>query len=113
MSVAHFDSFSFQMQVSDLANFMRKMLEKNNWNTGLGSDFIGTYDKVRRLSAQELRYLYYYLAYPEKFWKIANHYYNAHKAWLSGRNIEKLEKLIAQERVREEFLVMMGNFVGI
>ncbi len=113
VSVAHFDSFSFQMQVSDLANFMRKMLEKNNWNTGLGSDFIGTYDKVRRLSAQELRYLYYYLAYPEKFWKIANHYYNAHKAWLSGRNIEKLEKLIAQERVREEFLVMMGNFVGI
>lgn len=54
-------------------------------------DLICAYDRVRRLTAVELNYLYLYMAYPEKFWKIANRYYNTHKAWVSGRNIEKLE----------------------
>lgn len=109
-AIVHFDSFAYQIRVSDLANFMRKMLEKNNWNTGLGMDFIRAYDGVRKLTAQELRYLYLYMAYPEKFWKIANHYYNARKAWVSGRNIEKLEKFIRQEEERERFLETLFHF---
>lgn len=112
IAIVHFDSFSYQIRVSDLANFLRKMMEKNNWNTGLGMDVISAYDKVRRLSAQELRYLYLYMAYPEKFWKIANHYYNAHKAWISGRNIEKLEKFIEQETQREQFLEILFHFTS-
>lgn len=111
-AIVNFDCFSYHVRVSDLANFLRKMMEKNNWNTGLGMDFIRAYDEVRRLSGQELRYLYLYLAYPEKFWKIANRYYNSHKAWLSGRNIEKLEKVIAQEGAREQFLQMLFHFTA-
>ena len=111
-AIVHFDSFSYQIRVSDLANFMRKMLEKNNWNTELGMDLIHAYDRVRKLSAGELQCLYLYMAYPEKFWKIANHYYNAHKAWISGRNIEKLDKLISQESSREQFLKLLFNFTS-
>lgn len=111
-AIVHFDSFSYQIRVSDLANFMRKMLEKNNWNTELGMDLIHAYDRVRKLSAEELRCLYLYMAYPEKFWKIANHYYNAHKAWISGRNIEKLDKLIRQEPAREQFLELLFSFTS-
>lgn len=112
MAVVRFESFAYQIRVSDLANFLRKMMEKHNWNTGLGMDFIRAYDRVRKLSAAELRYLYLYMAYPEKFWKIANRYYNAHKAWISGRNIEKLEKFIAQENEREQFLEMLSHFTA-
>ena len=111
-AIVHFDSFSYQIRVSDLANFMRKMLEKNNWNTGLGIDLIRAYDRERKLSGTELRCLYLYMAYPEKFWKVANHYYNAHKAWVSGRNIEKLDKLIRQEPAREQFLELLFNFTS-
>lgn len=112
IALVHFDCFAYQIRVSDLANFIRKMMEKHNWNTGLGMDFIRAYDNERKLSAKELRYLYLYMAYPEKFWKIANHYYNAHKAWISGRNIEKLEKFIAQEKEREQFLEMLFHFTS-
>ncbi len=111
-AVVRFESFAWQIRVSDLANFLRKMMEKHNWNTGLGMDFIRAYDRVRRLSAEELRYLYLYMAYPEKFWKIANHYYNARKVWISGRNIEKLEKFISQEKEREQFLEMLFHFTS-
>lgn len=109
-AIVGFDSFSYQMQVGDIANFMRKMLEKHNWNTGLGFEIVCSYDNVKKLSKAELRLLYCHLAYPEKFWKLANHYYNSHKAWLSGRNIEKLEKVIAQEETRTQFLQMLYHF---
>lgn len=111
IAIVGFEHFSYNMQISDLANFMRKMMEKNNWNTGLGMDLIQAYHTERKLSEIELKYLYVYLAYPEKFWKIANRYNNSHKAWLCGRNIEKLEKVVAQEEEREQFLEMLFHFV--
>ncbi len=111
-AIVNFDCFSYHVRVSDLANFLRKMMEKNNWDTELGMDLIKTYDNIRKLSPQEHRYLYLYLAYPEKFWKIANRYYNSHKAWLSGRNIEKLDKVILQEEARERFLQMLFRFTA-
>ena len=83
---------------------MRKMLEKNNWNTGLGMDLICAYDRVRRLTAVELNYLYLYMAYPEKFWKIVNFYYNSRKVWIPGRHMEKLERLLIQQGVKKAFL---------
>ena len=69
------------------------------------------YDSVRKLKPQEFSYLYFYLAYPEKFWKIANHYSQSHKAWLSGRNTEKLSKVITQEGAREHFLQTLAGKV--
>ena len=56
------------------------------------------------LSDARLNYLKLRLAYPEKFWKIANHYYNSRKSWIPDKNMEKLQILIGQEEKKEEFL---------
>ena len=36
--------------------------------------------------------------------KLVNFYYNSGKAWIPGRNLEKLEKLLAQEEEKVKFL---------
>jgi len=90
--------------VRDLYLFMRKLLEKNNWSQALGDMLLAEYNKIRPLSEQDYRQLYFRFAYPEKFWKIVNFYYNSGKAWIPGRNMEKLEKLFAQEREKQQFL---------
>ena len=48
--------------------------------------------------------LRYRLAYPEKFRKIVNYYYNSGKAWIPGKNMEKLALLQEQEQQKQEFL---------
>ncbi len=63
-----------------------------------------SYNGVRPLDERDYRQLYLRFAYPEKFWKIVNFYYNSGKAWIPGRNMEKLEKLFAQEREKKLFL---------
>lgn len=90
--------------VRDLYLFLRKLLEKNNWSQTLGDMLLESYNSVRNLTEQDYKQLYYRLAYPEKFWKIVNFYYNTGKAWIPGRNMEKIEKLFAQERDKQLFL---------
>lgn len=104
IAIVGLERFAYDLQIRDLANFVRKMMEKNNWDVQLGMALIEAYNEIHTLKEQEKQYLSFFLAYPEKFWKLANHYNNAHKSWLSERNVEKLEKVILQEEKREQFL---------
>lgn len=103
-AIVNMENYSYQFQIADLANFLRKMMEKNNWNIKTGMDLLECYNRERELRKEEFCYLYFYLAYPEKFWKIANHYNQSHKIWLSERDREKLEKVTGQELQKEQFL---------
>ncbi len=110
--ILNFEQMTYDIMVQDLANFVRKILEKYNWNTGLGIEMITEYTNVRKLLPEESEQLYLRLAYPKKFWKIANHYSSSRKSWISGRDIEKLEKIIAQEPQRKQFLKMLFYFTS-
>jgi len=90
--------------VRDLHLILRKLLEKTDWNISFGEELLKAYENYRPLPAISRIDLYYRLSYPEKFWKIANFYYNSGKAWIPGRNMEKLDKLLGQEEMKREFL---------
>ncbi len=90
--------------IRDLYLLLRKLLEKSNWSVELGRNLLSVYEAERPISAISRIDLYYRLAYPEKFWKIANFYYNSGKAWIPERNQEKLEKLMVQEKEKQQFL---------
>lgn len=90
---------------------MRKVMEKHNWNVDLGRSMMDAYERVLDMSSKEMRCLYYMFLYPEKYWKQINFYYNANKAWIPARNIEKLRSLEEQQPVRNRFLEQI--FAGI
>lgn len=90
--------------VRDLYLFLRKLLEKNNWSQTLGDLLLESYNREKPLTDRDYKQLYYRFSYPEKFWKIVNFYYNTGKAWIPERNMEKIEKLFAQEREKQLFL---------
>lgn len=102
--VINFEKFIRDNPVRDMYLLLRKLLEKSNWSITLGSDLLNSYQEVMPVSACSKIDLYYRLAYPEKFWKIANFYYNSRKAWIPERNQDKLEKLMSQEKEKQHFL---------
>ncbi len=91
----------------DLYQFMRKILEKQNWDPKLGLAMAEEYDKICTLDAAGRSYLRLRFAYPEKFWKLANHYYNHNKAWIPGKNTEKLQMLASQQEKMDAFLKIL------
>lgn len=91
-------------QMQDLYQFMRKVLEKYHWDIKLGMDMAAAYERELPIDSAQKEYLYILLLYPEKFWKIANHYYNSRKSWTSNQNTEKLKKCIASIDDKNRFL---------
>jgi len=104
ISVINFEKCICDSQVRDLCLFLRKLLEKSNWSPSVGNGLLEAYQQEKPLSARERKQLYFRLAYPEKFWKIVNFYYNAGKAWIPGKNLEKFDRLLRQEKEKEQFL---------
>lgn len=112
MAVINFEKYIRDNPVRDLYLFMRKLLEKNSWSIELGTLLINAYNEERTISYEEYNQLYYRFVYPEKFWKIVNFYYNSGKAWIPGRNLEKLEKLLNQEEEKISFLENFKSSCG-
>ena len=109
-AIVRFDRMRLDVQVSDLYLFLRKMMEKNRWNTELGGRILDAYARVRPMKAEEARCLLAMLTFPEKIWKTGNRYMNTRKSWLSFRNMEKLEKAASQEKERGRFLKYMEAY---
>ena len=102
-----FSKCRYDVQMADLYQFLRKILEKQNWSMRIGAAILEEYDKEKQIGKEEREYLRIRLAFPEKFWKLANYYYNHNKAWIPGKHMEKLELLTRQLDRRNSFLRML------
>lgn len=105
-AVTNFEHFRIDIQAQDLYYFLRKVMEKHQWNEQLGMRMLNAYEAVRPLNSAEREYIALNLAYPEKFWKTASSYYHSNKAWIPEKSVEKL-KLSAQQS--EEKLRFIEN----
>ncbi|MDE6761996.1 MAG: hypothetical protein K2J90_15165 [Lachnospiraceae bacterium] len=103
-AIVHFERFSKGNQLNDLYQFARKAMEKNHFDFELLEKIFQTYGQKIELSGEDYQYMYILFSYPEKFWKIANSYYNTNKAFLSPKYLEKLETVILQEKEKREML---------
>ena len=104
IATTNFDKWNFDVQAGDLYRFMRKILEKHQWNQELGKKILLAYHEIRPLTQAEVENLRIRFAYPEKYWKLANYYYTHNKAWISEKNLEKLERLRKQQEKWRDFV---------
>ena len=102
-AVTNFGHWSFDIQMADLYRFMRKILEKYNWNLKLAQEILREYNRIRTISEAEWQNLRVRFTYPEKYWKLANYYYSHKKVWISEKNVEKLQNLIRQRENWKDF----------
>lgn len=112
IAVINFEKCIRDNPVRDLYLFSRKLLEKNNWNIEMGKELIAVYQKENPLSAHDYVQLYYRFAYPEKFWKIVNFYFNSGKAWIPEKNTEKLKRVIEGEQNKQDFLDSIFSMIS-
>ena len=107
VAVIEYNRMHLGLQMEDLYRFMRKAMEKHGWSLSLGMDMLNAYEKVLPLGEKERKCLYYLFLYPEKYWKQINYYFNANKAWIPARNMDKIIGLEAQEESRIGFLRLL------
>lgn len=104
VAVTEFNKMHLGLQIEDLYYFMRKVMEKHDWDVDLGIGMLEAYERVLPMTRAEKECLYYLFLYPEKYWKQINFYYNANKAWVPARQTEKVRSLEQQQERRMEFI---------
>ena len=102
-AVTNFEHWGFDTQMADLYRFMRKILEKYNWDVRFGKDMLKAYHEIKPVSKEEWKNLKIRFSYPEKYWKLANYYYTHRKTWISVKNTEKLQNLIRQREAWKRY----------
>ena len=107
VAILNFDKMYYGVQMDDFYQYFRKIMEKNNWKEALAKKVLETYRDSRGISRPEAEYLYLRFAYPDKFWKIANHYLNGAKNRLIEKGQDKLESVRRQNEKRKEFLAFL------
>lgn len=108
--ITNFEKAKCGVQIRDLYDFMRKVLEKHSFNISLGNKMVEEYDKIRPISEEESKYLMLKFMYPEKYWKLLNHYNNNNKAWIPDKDIIKLKNITSHYEERMDFIKTMLNF---
>lgn len=104
IATVNFEKADYGFSLLDLYYFLRKAMEKNNWNTELGNIMINEYTRFHNLSETEIKILGVLLYYPEKYWKIVNHYFNSKKSWIAEKDMDKLDLVCEQEWQKTIFL---------
>ena len=107
MTAVNFEHVGRDLQAADLAYFLRKVMEKHDWNINVAYRLVDEYDRLKPLEDDDIDMLVTLLSFPEKFWKIINQYYNAGKAWVPAKNIDKLKIVIEQNMRRRELIDKM------
>ena len=102
-AVTNFEHWGFDTQMADLYRFMRKILEKYNWDVRFGKEMLKAYHEIKPVSKEEWTNLKIRFSYPEKYWKLANYYYTHRKTWISVKNTEKLQNLIRQREAWKRY----------
>lgn len=101
-AVTGFDKTSAGIQIQDFYLLFRKVMEKWEWDISLGEEMLNAYQCVRPIPKEEGKILKLMLAYPEKFWKVANQYYNNRKSWIPEKNMQKLIQTMNQVEKKTE-----------
>lgn len=109
IATTNFEKAEFGVQLHDFYYFLRKTMEKNDWNLELGEKMIQEYQSLHPISKEELYLLYILLLYPEKFWKVTNYYYNSKKTWIPQKNVQKLQAISQQASCKKKFLLRLLN----
>lgn len=104
IATINFDKICYGVQIFDLYCLLRKAMEKNNWDINIGINIVEAYNTEKEITMEEKELLYIFLAYPEKYRKLVNSYFNGKKSWISIRITEKLEELVDCELKKVQFL---------
>lgn len=104
VAVVNFERANINVQITDLYDFMRKILEKYNWDIKLAYRMMDEYNKVKTITEEDSGVLALLFSFPEKYFKIMDHYFNSSKAWIPDKDIEKLNVVIKQNEARLRFV---------
>lgn len=94
--ITGFESCGEEIRIYDLVNLIRRKMRKCNWNPQKASMILEAYSELDPLTSDENVIMKAMLLFPQKFWRVANRYYNSRRSWAQKNFTGMLEEVIAE-----------------
>ena len=102
--ITNFNYCCFELKLYDIANFLKRKMRKCNWDLKEAGIIIDEYRSIEDINKDEFFILWIMLKFPQKFWRIANRYYNSRRSWAERIYTMKLQEVIDEINYIEPFL---------
>jgi len=107
----NFDYCCYELKVYDIASFLRKIMSVCNWNVEAAMNVINWYNAVYNIEQDEMKMIFALLEYPQKFWRIANRYYNSRRTRPETAFYNKLIDVISEKEFYLDFLDKFEEYI--
>ncbi|CCJ33163.1 CotS family spore coat protein [Caloramator australicus] len=105
--IVDFDYCKEEIQIYDLATLMVKALKRVDWSLEKANLIVDNYNAVKPISVDELKVLKALLAFPQRFWRIANRYYYKEPGWSEASFIKKLREILDE---KDKYISFLESF---
>ncbi len=102
--IVNFDYCCHEIKVYDIVSFLRKIMSECNWNVEVAMSVINWYDTINKLDQDEIDIIVGLMEYPQKFWRIANRYYNSRRTRPERGFYNKLSDVVSEKEFFIDFL---------
>lgn len=103
-SLVNFDFCCFELKVYDIANFLRRKMRKCNWEIDEAKVILNEYQAIEAIDNDEMFIMKIILQFPQKFWRVANKYYNSRHGLSDKSYILKLQEVIDEIPYHKKFI---------
>ncbi len=100
MIVSGFERSGYDVQLTDLAYVVRRIMQKNKWDPALLLDILKEYHKIRPLTAREWGIMKGMIIFPDKFAKLCNTYYHSKRRMNYNMFYRKFVKMLAYQELQ-------------
>jgi CotS family spore coat protein len=108
--VIDFDYCCFELRIYDIASFIMRNMRRCNWDVDTAKYILEEYNKINPLSDEEYEVMKVLFIFPQKYWRVANRYYNKKHKHVDLNLYNKLCEEIMQKEFKDEFLKKI-NFI--
>lgn len=109
VSFIDFDYCNINLRAIDLCNFINKSIKRFGFSLEMCNSIIKEYNKVNKLSKDEIELIYIYLRFPNDFYTVSMQYYYKLKEWKYESFLNKLEKKLEYTKEKEILLNHIKN----
>ncbi|MFA9397261.1 MAG: CotS family spore coat protein [Clostridiaceae bacterium] len=106
-NVIDFDYCKKEIRAYDISSFMIKVLKRNDWKFEYAKVIINSYDTVKKITEDEMRVIFAFLLFPQRFWRLSNRYYYNEVNWAENTFNNKIQELINE---KENYLKFIDEY---
>lgn len=104
VNIIDFDYCKREVRSYDIANFITKVLKRNEWNISYAERIISAYNSVSELKESEYRLIFAFLVFPQRYWRLANRFYYNEVTWGQNTFNKKINSIIEENQNYTKFI---------